>query len=332
MFHTARWNHEVDLEGKRVAVIGTGASAVQVVPSIAPEVASLSVFQRTAGWVLPKQDKVYSTGWKRLATRFPSLLHASRLLKYWGSELNGPFVFLDSKRLSKIVEHLAMQHLRRQVSDPDLRTKLTPSFEFGCKRVLLSDDYLATFERENVELVTEPIRRITPEGIETQDGALHEMDVVVLATGFLIGLTGSPFRIFGLDGRTLDESWKDGAAAYKGTTISGFPNWFSILGPNTGPGHTSALVFAETQIGYALQAIQKIIAEDIKYIDIRQDVQDRYNEGLQARMTHMAWSSGCNSWYLSEDGTNRTLYPGFAAEYVLRSRKLRPRDYEITGF
>jgi cation diffusion facilitator CzcD-associated flavoprotein CzcO len=313
-------------------VIGTGASAVQVVPSIAPEVASLSVFQRTAAWVMPKQDKVYTERWKRTATRFPSVLHTSRLLKYWASELNGPFVFLDSKRLSKMAEHVGLQHLRRQVSDGDLRKKLTPDFEFGCKRVLISDEYLSTFERENVELVTDPIRWITNEGLETEDGALHEADVIVLATGFLLGLTSPPFRMFGIGGRSIEEAWSDGVSAYKGMTVSGFPNWFTIMGPNTGPGHTSVLVLAEAQMTHAVQAIKKIMREDIKYMDVRQDVQDRYNERLQARMKHMAWSSGCKSWYLSEDGKNHTLYPGFAAEYVLRSRKLRPQDYEITRF
>jgi cation diffusion facilitator CzcD-associated flavoprotein CzcO len=332
MFHTARWNHEVDLGGKRVAVIGTGASAIQVVPSVAAEVAYLSVFQRTAAWVMPKQDKVYSERWKRMAARFPSLQHTSRLLKYWTSELNGPFVFLDSKRLSKMAEQVAMQHLHRQVSDRDLRKKLTPTFEFGCKRVLISGDYLSTFERENVELVTERIRRITSGGIVTEDGALHEVDVIVLATGFLLGLTSPPFRMFGVGGRSIEEAWSDGVSAYKGMTVSGFPNWFTIMGPNTGPGHTSVLVLAEAQMTHAVQAIKKIRREDIKYMDVRQDVQDRYNERLQARMKHMAWSSGCKSWYLSEDGKNHTLYPGFAAEYVLRSRKLRPQDYEITRF
>jgi len=332
MFHTARWNHAVDLGGKRVAVIGTGASAIQVVPSIAPEVASLSVFQRTAAWVMPKQDKVYTERWKRTATRFPSALHTSRLLKYWASELRGPFVFLDSERLSKMAEHIGLQHLRQQVSDRGLREKLTPDFEFGCKRVLISSDYLSTFEQENVELVTDPIRRITHGGIETKDGALHEADVIVLATGFLLGLTSPPFRMFGLGGRSIEEAWSDGVSAYKGMTVSGFPNWFTIMGPNTGPGHTSVLVLAEAQMTHAVQAIKKIMREDIKYMDVRQDVQDRYNEWLQARMKHMVWSSGCNSWYLSEDGKNHTLYPGFAAEYVLRSRNLRPRDYEITRF
>jgi len=328
MFHTARWNHDVDLADKRVAVIGTGASAVQVVPSIAPTVAKLSVFQRTAAWVVPKFDRVYEKRGKRRMKRFPFLLRISRFIKYWVSELLGPLVFLDSRILSAVGTRLSMWNLRRQVADPQLRERLTPSFQFGCKRVLVSDDYWASFERENVDLVTESIEAIRPEGIEMADGTLHVFDAIVLATGFLLGLAAAPFRVIGRNGCTLDDVWKDGAVAYKGMTVAGFPNWFIMMGPNTGPGHTSVLVYTEAQITHALQAIKKIMTEDLKYMDIRQDVQDRYNDGIQKRMKHMVWG-GCKSWYLNEDGSNHSLYPGFAAEYVMRTRKLHPKDYEI---
>jgi len=328
MFHTARWNHDVDLTNKRVGLIGTGASAVQVVPSIAPTVAKLSVFQRTAAWVIPKFDRIYPKRGKRLMKRFPFFLRVSRFIKYWISELLGPLVFLDSRILSAIGRGLSMWNLRRQVADPQLRERLTPNFQFGCKRVLVSDDYWASFERENVDLVTESVTAIRPEGIETTDGALHICDVIVLATGYLLGLATAPFRVVGRNGRTLDDAWKNGAVAYKGMTVAGFPNWFIMMGPNTGPGHTSVLVYTEAQIAHALQAIKKIMSDDLKYMDIRQEVQDRYNDGIQKRMKHMVWG-GCKSWYLDEDGSNHSLYPGFAAEYVLRTRKLHPKDYEI---
>ena len=223
-----------------------------------------------------------------------------------------------------------MWNLKRQVKDPELRKKLTPNFQFGCKRVLVSDDYWATFERENVELVTDPIERIEPMGIRTRDGTLHEADAIVLATGFKLGLAAAPFRIIGRGGRTLGEAWKRGAMAYKGMTVTGFPNWFILMGPNTGPGHTSVLVYTEAQISHALQAIQKLITENLKYLDVRQEVMDRYNQGIQKRMKRMVWS-GCKSWYLSEDGVNRSLYPGFATEYVLRARNLHSSDYEAVG-
>jgi cation diffusion facilitator CzcD-associated flavoprotein CzcO len=329
LFHTARWNHDFDLTGKNVAVIGTGASAVQVVPALAPQVARLSVFQRTPAWVVPKPDARYSERARDFYARFPLALKASRLARFWASELFGPIIFLNSDRLSAIGRKISLQHLRSQVSDPGLRAKLTPDFQFGCKRMLISSDYWSSFERDNVDLVTEPIEEIRVDGIETQDGALHEADAIVLATGFALGLATAPFPVTGLGGRTLDEAWSRGAVAYKGMTVSGFPNWFILMGPNTGPGHTSVLVYTEAQIHYALQAIRKLKDESLRYLDVRQEVQDRYNAGLQKRMKHMSWSSGCNSWYLSADGSNHSLYPGYASEYVIRARRFKSSEYEI---
>jgi cation diffusion facilitator CzcD-associated flavoprotein CzcO len=329
VFHTARWNHDYDLTGKRVAVIGTGASAVQVVPSIAPRVAKLSVFQRTPAWVMPKRDRKYSEERKRFYSRFPFALWVSRMLKYGLSEAFGPMVFLDSKRLSAVGEFGSMHHLHASVRDPELRAKLTPHFQFGCKRILISDDYWPTFERDNVDLVTEPIEAIRSTSIATKDGVEHPVDAIILATGFALGLASAPFPVTGRGGKTLDEAWKNGAVAYKGMTVSGFPNWFILMGPNTGPGHTSVLVYTEAQIAYALQAIRKLITERLRYVDVRREVQDRYNESIQRRMPHMAWSSGCHSWYLSDDGSNHALYPGFAFEYVARVRRFKPSEYEI---
>jgi cation diffusion facilitator CzcD-associated flavoprotein CzcO len=332
LFHTARWNHRYDLTGKRVGVIGTGASAVQVVPAIAPIVGKLHVFQRTPGWVVPKMDKVYSERAIRLFARFPVLLRLSRQFKYWRSEFFGPMIFLDSDRLSAIGQRMSLKHLKAQVRDPELQAKLTPNFQFGCKRILVSDDYWATFNRQNVELVTDPIEEVVPEGIRTGDGALRELDALVLATGFDLGIGAAPFPITGLGGKNLDDVWRDGAVAYKGMAVSGFPNWFILMGPNTGPGHTSVLVYTEAQIAHTVQAIRKLRDERLKYVNVRQDAQDRYNDKIQGRMKYMVWNSGCNSWYLSPDGSNHSLYPGFAAEYVLRARRFKPADYEIVPF
>jgi cation diffusion facilitator CzcD-associated flavoprotein CzcO len=329
MIHTARWNHDYDLTGRKVAVIGTGASAVQVVPSIAPKVEKLSVFQRTPAWVVPKPDKVYSEEQKQRLARQPWRLWLSRMIKYWASEIFGPIVFLDAPRLSRIGEKGSLAHLRKQVKDPELRRKLTPDFQFGCKRMLISDDYWATFERDNVDLVAEPIEEIVSEGIRTKDGVLHEADALVMATGFSLNIATAPFPVTGRGGRKLDDEWSEGATAYKGMTVSGFPNWFILMGPNTGPGHTSVLVYTEAQIHYALQAIQKVMREDLRFVDVKREVQDAYNEGIQGRMKHMVWSSGCNSWYLSDDGSNHSLYPGLAVEYVLRARNFKPSEYEI---
>ena len=331
MMHTARWKHGVELGNRRVAVIGTGASAVQVVPSIAPEVSTLSLFQRTPSWVVPKLDRFYPRWLKRFLSRFPFFLRASRFAKYWFSELRGPIVFSGSGWLSKIGVWISMSHLRRQVKDPELRAKLRPTIPFGCKRVVVSDDYWASLERENVSLITEPITAIEAKGVRTEDGTLHEADVIVLATGFKLGLASAPFPIVGRGGRTLDDAWRSGAVAYKGMTVSGFPNWFILMGPNTGPGHTSVLVYTEAQINHGLQAVEKIRAENLRYVDVRQEVQDRYNAGIQERMKRMVWG-GCKSWYVGEDGVNRSLYPGFAAEYVLRTRTMHPEDYELAVF
>ena len=331
VFHTARWNHDYELTGKRVAVIGTGASAVQVVPSIAPQVERLTVFQRTPAWVVPKLDKRYSERAKRLFARYPLLLRASRFVKYASSEILGPMIFLDAPRLSALGERMSLRHLHAQVKDPVLRGKLRPRFQFGCKRILVSDDYWASFQRENVALVTEPIDRIDREGVVTKDGARHDVDAIVLATGFAVGLAAAPFAVTGRGGRQLDDVWRGGAVAYKGMAVSGFPNWFILMGPNTGPGHTSVLVYTEAQIAHVLEAIQRMRRDGLRFVDVRPEVLARYDAGIQARMKHMVWST-CKSWYLSPDGSNHALYPGFAAEYALRARRFRPADYELARF
>jgi cation diffusion facilitator CzcD-associated flavoprotein CzcO len=331
VFHTARWRHDIELTGKRVAVIGTGASAVQVVPAIAPEVERLSVFQRTPAWVVPKLDKRYSERAKRLFARFPFLLRASRFLQYATSELLGPMIFLDAPRLSALGEGMSLRHLHEQVRAPALREKLRPHFQFGCKRILVSDDYWASFERENVELVTDPIAQVERDAIETKDGTRHPADAIVLATGFAVGLAAAPFPVIGRGERSLDAAWTGGAVAYKGMTVSGFPNWFILMGPNTGPGHTSVLVYTEAQIAHVVQAIQRIRRDRLRFVDVRPGVLERYNTRIQGRMRYMVWSS-CKSWYLSPDGSNHALYPGFAGEYALRTRRFRPSDYELVPF
>jgi len=328
-FHTARWDHDYDLAGKRVGVVGTGASAIQVVPAIAPIVGKLSVFQRTPAWVMPKGDRTISERTRRLFRRYPVAQRLLRGLLFWISEIRGPLLFLDAPRISKLPEAASLAHLRKSVADPELRRKLTPTFQFGCKRVLISDDYWSTFERENVELVTEGIERIVQDGIRTRDGRTHPLDAIIFATGFAVGLARAPFPVTGLGGRTLDEAWRGGAVAYKGMCVAGFPNWFTIMGPNTGPGHTSVLVYSESQIAYVLQVIRQMRNDKIRYLSIRQDVQDDYNAGIQRRMKHMVWQSGCNSWYLDGSGENHALYPGFATEYCARVRTLKPAEFDV---
>jgi cation diffusion facilitator CzcD-associated flavoprotein CzcO len=241
-------------------------------------------------------------------------------------------IYLDAPRLSAVAERQSLRYLEQAVADPAIRAKLTPSFQFGCKRILISDDYWQAFNRPNVELVTEAVEELVREGVRTKDGGVRELDAIVFATGFALNIASAPFPVTGRGGRTLGDAWKDGAMAYKGLAVHGFPNWFILMGPNTGPGHTSVLVFTEAQINHAVGAIRKLRDENLKAVEVRRDVQDRYNAGLERRMKHMVWSSGCKSWYLSPDGKNHSLYPGPAAEYALRSRRFRPRDYEIARF
>lgn len=329
LFHSARWNHDCDLGGKKVAIIGTGASAVQIVPSIAAKVEKLTVFQRTAAWVMPKRDQPITERAKEIYRRFPLAQKAVRAALFLMSDTFGPIIMLDSPRLSKFGEDLSRKHLEASVADPALRAKLTPDYQLGCKRILISNEYYASFSRDNVELETDGIEEVREHSIVTKTGTEHPVDALVLATGFSVGLATAPFPVHGLGGKALDESWEDGAVAYKGVSVAGFPNWFMIMGPNTGPGHTSVLMYTESQINYIVQALKWLRRDGLKYLTVRQDVQNRYNRHIQSRMKYTVWSSGCNSWYLSENGENHALFPGFASEYRLRMRTFKPGEYVL---
>lgn len=333
VFHTARWNHGFDLRGKRVAVIGTGASAVQVIPSIQPEVASLTVFQRTPAWVIPKPDFRIRERTKRFFRRVPAVQHAVRNAIFVASEaIMAPLVIMDTPA-SRIFERFSLSHLKSQVRDPDLRAKLTPDFHIGCKRVLISNEYYPALSQPNVELVTDAVSKITGRGVVTRDGRKHDVDAIVMATGFKLDIANAPFEIRGLDGSTLGDRWQaPGSKAYMGMAVTGFPNWFVMLGPNTGPGHTSVLVYTEAQAGYILQAIQTLLDRNLRYLNVRKNVQDAWHEKLQKRMQYTSWTSGCRSWYLDAHGENHTLFPGLASEYVFAARRFKPEKYDATVY
>lgn len=329
IFHTARWDHTCDLQGKRVAVIGTGASAVQVIPAIQQTVGKLVVFQRTPAWVIPKPDMKITDGVRSFFRKVPFAQNTLRNGIFLASEaIMAPLVIIDSPA-SRLFEGYAAAHLRRQVADPALRAKLKPDFHIGCKRVLISNDYYPALEGRNVNLVTEDIARIDPRGVITADGQLHEVDIIVMATGFKLDIANAPFDVIGLDGKRLDDCWRaPGSKAYMGMAVSGFPNWFVMLGPNTGPGHTSVLVYTEAQAGYIQQAVRTLLKRDLRYINIRQDVQDKWHSKLQWRMKFTSWTSGCRSWYLDEHGENHTLFPGLASEYVWAVRRFGLEKYD----
>ncbi|MGO8992444.1 MAG: flavin-containing monooxygenase [Polyangiaceae bacterium] len=328
-FHSARWDHTYPLEGKHVGVIGTGASSIQIVPAIAPKVGKLDVFQRTPPWIVPKLDVAIPDRMKSAFAAAPSLQKLSRTAIYWLLEWRA-YAFVVRPQLMKRAEPQALRYLASRVKDPVLRAKLTPSYTMGCKRILLSNEYYEAVQRENVEVVTDGIERITPRGVVTKDGKEHPLDALICATGFQAAEAVAPFEIRGTAGRELNEEWKDGAEAYLGTTVAGFPNLFLLVGPNTGLGHNSMVFIIESQIQYVLDAIRTMRDKKLKSVDVRQDAQRDFNEGLQARMAKTVWSTGgCKAWYSTRDGKNTTLWPGFTFEYRYRTRWFDPAPYHL---
>ncbi|GBF39994.1 flavin-containing monooxygenase [Leptospira johnsonii] len=328
-FHSAKWDHTYNLQGKKVAVIGTGASAIQIVPTIAPIVGTLKLFQRTPAWIIPKPDSNISGSVKGIFKFIPPLRWLFRKAIYWLNEI-GVLAFAINPKLMKIFEKFAKSFINKSIHNEELRQKLTPNYTIGCKRILLSNDYYPALNRENVELVTDGIEEITSSGVKTKDGVEHKVDAIIFATGFQAAEAVSPFEIRGRDGKLLADVWEDGAEAYLGTTISGFPNLFMIVGPNTGLGHSSMILMIESQVQYALQGIRYLLNKNIKFIDVRKDVQDRYNAEIQRRLGKSVWlTGGCVSWYNTSSGRNTTLWPGFTFEFKARTFFLRPKDYEF---
>jgi cation diffusion facilitator CzcD-associated flavoprotein CzcO len=325
-FHSARWDHGHDLTGRRVAVVGTGASAAQFVPEIAPKVAALTVFQRTAPWLLPRWDRALTGAERRLYRAVPAAQRLVRWSLYWSRELSA-VAFLRPRYMA-LGERVARRHLARQVPDPDLRAKLTPNFTMGCKRVLLSNDYLPALGRPNVEVVTEKIAEVRPQAIATVDGAEYPVDTIVFGTGFHV--TDSPFshRVYGRGGRSLAEAWEGSPKAYLGTTVAGFPNLFLLLGPNTVLGHTSVVFMLECQIDYLMSALSYLDRTGAARVEPRPEVQREFVTELDRRMQPTVWlSGGCASWYLDRTGRNSTLWPGFTWAYHRRLRRFDPAAY-----
>jgi len=231
--------------------------------------------------------------------------------------------------LTKVAEQLAKSHLKRQVKDVWLRRQLTPDFKIGCKRVLVSNDYYPALQQPNCKLITWPIVKITEHGVQTMEGVEHVVDCIVFATGFDVSKSGTPFPITGINNRNLAEEWSRGAQAYKSINVSGFPNLFFTFGPNSGPGHNSALVYMESQIDHAVRLIKTIIDQEIKVLDVKPEIQAEYNQKIQKRLTKTNWNSGCKSWYLTEDGFNSTMYPGFATQYQNQMKNIDLSDYSL---
>jgi cation diffusion facilitator CzcD-associated flavoprotein CzcO len=325
-FHSARWNHDVPLAGRRIAVVGTGASAVQFVPEIAKEAARVDVYQRTPPWILPRRNNAYAPWAHAAIRRIPGMQKVRRAAM---------LAFMESGIASQTrVRPLALSlrawsgwHMRRQVKDPELRRRLTPDYPIGCKRVLFTSHYLPALQRANVELVDERIERITEKGVVTAAGRERAVDAIVYGTGFDAHAFVAPMAVTGAGGRTLAAAWEGGAEAHHGITVAGFPNLFLLYGPNTNLGFGSIVVMVEAQIAYVLDALRRLGETGAAALDVRPEAQRASGEGLQRRLRHSVWTS-CRSWY-REDGDGRVVnnWPGQMAEYVRLTRRIDPEEY-----
>ncbi len=325
-FHSARWRHDVPLAGKRVAVIGNAASAIQFIPQIAPEVEHLAVFQRSANWMLPRFDRAYSEAEKRRFARHPWLAKLYRWSIWLRFESQWP-VFLRKEFLARRYASLAEKAMRATVEDPKLQDALLPDYPIGGKRILISDDYYPTLNRENVEVVLSGIERVETEGVRTQDGRFVPADVLVLATGFESTDFLAPMQIQGRGGRSLQREWEKGARAYKGITVAGFPNLFMMYGPNTNLGHNSIIFLIECQTHYIVDCIRKLRSRHLAAIDVREDVMEAWNRKLQRELARTAWAATDHSWYKTADGTITNNWSGTTVRYWWNTRHADLRNY-----
>lgn len=329
LFHSARWDHAYSLESKRVAVIGTGASAAQFVPQIQPRVAHLDLFQRTAPWVMPKPDKPIDARARWLFQHLPFTQRFVRNAIYWQLESRA-IAFVVNPELMKVPMKFGLSYLERRVKDPELRAKLTPNYRFGCKRVLLSSDYYPALSQPNVDVVTSGIREIVADGIVTEDGVHRPADAIICGTGFQVNDVAAPFEVTGLDGADLSAQWlRDGPEAYLGVSVANFPNFFMIVGPNTGLGHNSLLYMIESQVQYIADCLRVLRRRKARTMNLRPDVQRDFNARLQKDMQHSVWASGCRSYYQTRSGKVTALWPGFSFSFRKRTRRARPHDYRF---
>jgi cation diffusion facilitator CzcD-associated flavoprotein CzcO len=329
VFHSASWNHEHDLTVERVAVIGTGASAIQFVPRIQPVVGELHLFQRTPPWVIPRMDRAVTRPEHWLFRWFPATQRLCRACIYLWRESLVPG-FAGNKLFIKPAEIVARLHLRRQVRDSRLRDKLRPAYTMGCKRVLVSSDYYPSLENTNVRVHTEPVREVRPTTVVTEDGVEWGVDTVILGTGFQVADWPAARRVRGRGGLLLRDAWRDGKRAYVGTTIAGFPNLFMLVGPNTFLAHSSVVFMIESQINYVLDCLRLMEQRRIAAIEVRPQAQAAFNAEVQTQMRGTVWDSGgCASWYLDASGRNSTLWPAFTWQFRRRTRRFDAASYVL---
>ncbi|MFF4247586.1 flavin-containing monooxygenase [Streptomyces sp. NPDC001822] len=330
VFHSARWDHDYDLSGKRVAVIGTGASAIQIVPEIQPRVGRLTLFQRTPPWVMPRMDRAISGPEKWLHRALPFTGTARRGL-LWGIRELQVGAFTKHPDQLGLVESIAKANMARAIKDPALRAKLTPSYRIGCKRILLSSAYYPALAQPNVDIVASGLTEVRGSTVVAADGTEAEADVIILGTGFHVTDMPIAERVVGADGITLTEAWKDGMQALRGATAAGFPNWMTIIGPNTGLGNSSMILMIESQLNYMADYLRQLdVLGGRAALDARPSAVGAWNRRVQDRMKRTVWNTGgCTSWYLDSTGRNTTVWPGTTAEFRRATRSVDLGEYEV---
>ena len=332
VFHSARWNHDAKLAGKRVALIGTGASAIQIGPEIAKDVAHLDVYQRTAPWVMPRHDRAYPKLESFAYQHVPLLQRAAREAIYWGREAY-VLGFAFQPRILQVAQRMAQRNITKAIKDPQLRAQVTPDWQIGCKRILISNTWYPMLAQQHVDLVTDGIAEVRANAIVTTDGTVREVDAIVLATGFHVTDSPTYQRIVGKDGRTLADVWDEqGQQAYKGAAVAGFPNLLFVVGPNTGLGHSSMVYMIESHLNYLMSALETMDREGLATFEVRPELQRRYNERIQSHMQRTIWKTGgCASWYLDKHGNNTTLWPSFTFVFRQLTRRFDVSAYDTTA-
>lgn len=331
-FHTNHWDQDYDYRGKRIAIIGSGASAAQIIPAIAKDAGELHIFQRSPHWVLPRPDYVFKP-WQRKLLKNKSLYKLLRKAIYW--ELESRVVgFKYSQTMLKLAaQNKAVKHINKQISDPVLRAKVTPDYTIGCKRIILSDTLYPALCRDNVSLhdKTQGIKEITETGIITQDGENLDLDLIVYSTGYDATDGVISYPVIGRDKKQLGDFWQEYPRAYLGTSAPGFPNLFIVTGPNTGIGHTSAIVVIEAQMNYIISSIKSLSANNNKVIEVKAEAENRYTQHIHKEMAKTVWKSGgCNSWYQSKSGHVIAMFPGFSFTYQRWTKNFRPADHNFS--
>ncbi|WP_293391074.1 NAD(P)/FAD-dependent oxidoreductase [Nevskia sp.] len=327
-FHSAHWDHSYDLSDKRVAVIGTGASAIQFVPQIQKAAKRVDLYQRTAPWIMPKPDREIGSRERRLYKALPALQNAYRTAIYWVLE-SRVLGFAVNPKLMTMVEGIARGHIKKQIKDPALRAKVTPDYTIGCKRILISNDYYPALAQANVDVITDDIVEVRANSVVDSAGNERAVDAIIYGTGFKAQDPMPRGTVFGSGGVDLLDAWKTGPEAYLGLSVAGFPNFFMLVGPNTGLGHNSMVFMIESQVAYVMDALKTMRKQKLRAVDVKPDAQVSFNKSIQGQLSKTVWTSGCRSWYVDANGKNTTLWPGFTFIYRGKTRSFPTTAYRL---